>query len=322
MSEVTVDALSEICASMRVESAMFMRLEASAPWGVRSPSRAGFKLVLVVSGSCELASRTSASPIVLRSGDVFIALDDTPFEMYDRPGSPILTCAETTAVQVGDLIRIGGGGAVSSFISGCFEIGDQRATPLMTLLPPLLLLRATEGANRVIKNILEILAHETARRDMGSHAAIARLFELLFIQAVRVHCEQHALPETGWLAASSDANLKHAIHAIHNNLGHDWTLESLAKIAGMSRSAFAARFKQKTGQTALDYLIRWRMHKAAHLLRHSGQSLHEIANRVGYQSDAAFNRVFKREIGVNPGEFRRTGRKQAEANDTADDFVM
>jgi AraC-like DNA-binding protein len=92
---------------------------------------------------------------------------------------------------------------------------------------------------------------------------------------------------------------------MHRDLANDWTLESLAKISGMSRSAFAARFKEKAGQTALDYLIRWRMHKAAHLIRRTDLSLNEIAEHIGYQSEAAFNRMFKREVGTTPGRFKR-----------------
>ena len=303
-----MDPLSEICASMRVQKALFTRVEASAPWGVRSPVHDGFKFALLVRGSCVLTTRANEAPITLRSGDVFIALDGSPYETYDAPGSALLDCAEVMARQIDDTIAIGGGGAASTFISGCFEIDAHDAAPLMSVLPSLLLLRAGEESNRAIEELLGMLARETARRNMGSDAMIARLFELLFIHAVRAYCEQQALPKTGWLAVTSDPHLKHAAHAMHSDLANEWTLDSLAKIAGMSRSAFAARFKEKAGQTALDYLIRWRMHKATHLIQRSELSLHEIANCIGYRSEAAFNRMFKREVGTTPGQFKRASR--------------
>ena len=276
-----MDPLSEICASMHVQKALFTRVEASAPWGVRSPVHDGFKFALLVRGSCVLTTRANEAPITLRSGDVFIALDGSPYETYDAPGSALLDCAEVMARQIDDTIAIGGGGAASTFISGCFEIDAHDAAPLMSVLPSLLLLRAGEESNRAIEELLGMLARETARRNMGSDAMIARLFELLFIHAVRAYCEQQAMPKTGWLAVTSDPHLKHAAHAMHSDLANEWTLDSLAKIAGMSRSAFAARFKEKAGQTALDYLIDGD-DKATHLIQRGELSLHESANCIGY----------------------------------------
>ncbi|HZV64048.1 MAG TPA: AraC family transcriptional regulator [Telluria sp.] len=303
-----MDPLSEICASMRVEKALFTRVEATSPWGVRSPAQHGFKLALLVRGSCVLTTRASATPITLRGGDVFIALDGTAYEIYDMAGSALHDCAEVMAALIDDTIVIGGGGAASTLISGCFELDAHDAAPLMSVLPSMLLLRAGEESNRAIEDLLVMLARETARREMGSDATIARLFELLFIHAVRACSEQQALPTTGWLAVTADPHLKHAARAMHRDLAHEWTLESLAKVAGMSRSAFAARFKEKAGQTALDYLIRWRMHKAAHLIRRGDLSLNEVAEHIGYQSEAAFNRMFKREVGTTPGRFKRASR--------------
>lgn len=294
---------------MCIEKALFTRVEATSPWGVKSPAQHGFKFALLVRGSCVLTTQSSATPITLRSGDVFIALDGTSYEIYDGPGSALLDCAEVMAALVDDTIVIGGSGAASTLISGCFEIDAYDAAPLMSVLPSMLLLRAGEESNRSIEELLGMLARETARREMGSDATIARLFELLFIHAVRAYNEQQAPPTTGWLAVTADPHLKHAARAMHRDLANEWTLESLAKIAGMSRSSFAVRFKEKAGQTALDYLIRWRMHKAAHLIQRSELSLNEIAAQIGYQSEAAFNRMFKREVGTTPGRFKRANRR-------------
>jgi len=301
-----MDPLTEICASMRVEKAMFTRVEATAPWGISSPGERGVKFVLVVRGTSTLTMPDGPAPIVLRGGDVFITLSETPYEIYDEPGSRLLDCAEVLATQVDDTMVVGGGGAPTTFISGAFHIDDPDARPLFSVMPRFLLLRAEEERTRAFESVLDMLSRETGRRAMGFEAMIGRLFELLFIHAVRAYADQEtAIPKRGWLGAISDAQLRDAVRAMHGDLAHDWTLESLAKQAGMSRSAFTARFKQSVGQTPLDYLTRWRMHRATQLLQRDGLSLAEIGRSVGYRSEAAFNRTFKRAIGATPGQYRR-----------------
>jgi AraC-like DNA-binding protein len=137
---------------------------------------------------------------------------------------------------------------------------------------------------------------------------VSRLYEALFIYAVRAYASSCIAPHGGWLAAISDKYLGEVVKAMHASMKENWSLESLAQRAGMSRSAFAARFKLVVGQTPLEYLTHWRMYKAGMLMRKHGTSLSEVAHAVGYESESAFNRVFKRSMGVTPGEFRRSHR--------------
>jgi AraC-like DNA-binding protein len=147
-----------------------------------------------------------------------------------------------------------------------------------------------------------------AEQQPGSEVAANRLAEVLFIQAIRAHLASGAdCRNPGWLRAIFDPQVGAAIGAIHENVNRPWTVEALAESAGMSRSAFALRFKELLGQTPLDYLTEWRMQKAVQLLEHKDKKLFEIARSVGYESDAAFSKAFKRVLGLTPGEHRRKG---------------
>lgn len=140
---------------------------------------------------------------------------------------------------------------------------------------------------------------------IGSDAVIGRLFELLFVHAIRAHASQTPTATRSWLAAISDRNLGPVIRSMHASLDEGWTVESLARLAGMSRSAFAARFKNVVGEAPLEYLTRWRIHKAIQMLRSGQHSLSAISANIGYESEASLNRVFKRAVGMTPGAFRR-----------------
>ena len=297
--------IAEICASLGVRKALFTRIDASAPWGWTSSGEKVVKFVLVVRGAGILALSTAAAPIALRAGDVFIMLDDTPYAMFDHESSAMVDCVDVEKSRVGNHIEVGGGGALTTFVSGFFETSALQAKPLFSVLPNFLLLKSEEGRTRSFEAVLDLLATETSQPGLGSEAMISHLFKLMFIHAIRAYSDQNDIPKRGWLGAISDRMLAGVSMAMHEDLANDWTLESLARRAGMSRSAFASRFKSIVGQTPLDYLAEWRMHKAAALLQSSDFSLSEIAQAVGYQSDAAFNRMYKRITGTTPGLFRR-----------------
>ena len=153
--------------------------------------------------------------------------------------------------------------------------------------------------------MLDLLAAETTQPGIGSAWLISHLYESLFLYAVRAYASSHAAPQKGWLAAMSDRHLSKAIEAMHSGLDESWSVESLAREARMSRSAFALKFKAILGKTPLGYLTQWRMYRAAALLRANNTSLSEVAAAVGYQSEISFSRVFRREMGLAPREYRR-----------------
>ncbi len=299
-----MDPLSDILAGLRIRTAQFTRMDAGAPWGVRSPGDRGVNFVLVVRGSAVLTS-PGLSPISLGSGDVFIKLSDTPYNLYDHEASTLIDCIEVEKERVGNHIRIGGAGPLTTFISGAFELGGEEARPLLRALPPLLHLKLDQHRTAAFQSVLEMLALETASPGMGAEVVVSRLFELLFVHAIRAYSTQPGGPTHGWLAAFADRHLARALEAMHGAPAQAWTVESLARSAGMSRSGFAARFKAVVGQSPLEYLTRWRMYCASRLLQRGNATLPEVAGQVGYESVAAFNRVFRREFEMAPGAFRK-----------------
>lgn len=299
-----MDPLTDILSGLDIRRAMFTRLEATAPWGFDSSGEPFVKFVLLVRGSAILKTAASPAPIALHSGDVFIMLQDQPYQIYDHENSVTTDCVDIEKLRIGNKIEVGGGGALTSFISGFFELDTHTAKPLLKVLPSLLHLKLDKDRGLAFQSVLEMLAIETEAPGLGSETVISRLFELLFVHAIRAYSAQPGGPTRGWLAGNADRHLTLALAAMHDDPAHEWTVESLARTAGMSRSAFAARFKSIVGQTPLDYLTQWRMYCAARLLRNSSMALAEISRRVGYESVAAFNRVFKREAAVTPGAFR------------------
>ncbi|WP_228894772.1 AraC family transcriptional regulator [Pseudoduganella aquatica] len=302
-----MDPLTDILSGLRIRQANFTRMDASAPWGVNSPGEGGVNFVLLVRGSAILSTPGSPQPIALRSGDVFIKLDDSPYRLVDREDSALIDCVEVEKLRVGNHIQVGGGGAVTTFISGWFALDALEAGPLMRVLPPLLCLKLDQHRSLAFQSVLEMLALETESPGMGAEAVVSRLFELLFVHAIRAYSMQPGGPTRGWLGAIADRNLALALEAMHGAPAQDWTVESLARTAGMSRSGFAARFKTVVGQSPLDYLTQWRMHCATRLLQQGNAALSEVARQVGYESVAAFNRVFRRETAMTPGAFRKVG---------------
>jgi AraC-like DNA-binding protein len=202
------------------------------------------------------------------------------------------------------VLKHGGGGPETDLICGAFDFRRPYGTTLLGSLPEWLHIRASETAEWV-ESTIRLLSAETRRADEGTGAVIARLTEILFVQAVRAWLRGRPDAATGWLGALREPAIGRALQLIHQMPERAWTVASLAAEVGMSRSPFASRFTALVGTSPLAYLARWRMHVAADLLEGSTMSMSEIAERVGYASEAAFGRGFKKEFGVSPGAFRR-----------------
>jgi AraC-like DNA-binding protein len=297
-----MDPLSDVIAGMNIRGAQFTRLEATAPWGWASRGDPVVKFVLVVRGSAVLTTSAHPEPIRLCG----IMFDADPYRMFDDEASQTIDCVEVEKLRVGNRIEVGGGGALTSFVSGFFHVDTDEVRPLLSVLPKLLHLKLDQSRSLAFQSVLELLALETERPGLGSEAVVSRLFELLFVHALRAYSAQPQELARGWLAALSDRQLALSLEAMHANFAANWTVEGLARTAGMSRSAFASRFKSVVGQAPLEYLTAWRVHRAVRLLQQRNVSISEVAERVGYESVAAFSRIFKRETGLAPGAFRRT----------------
>jgi AraC-like DNA-binding protein len=301
---------------MRVQDALYARLEATAPWGLstrRGDATARFGLV--VRGGCWLTlddASVRQAPVALAAGDCFVIPHGLAYSLRDEAKSATVNCVDVVRSNLGGVVSIGGGGdgsgdgPATSIVSGWFSFDPVGAQPLLDLLPPLLHIRMEHERTQLLQSSLQLLAMETAQRRLGFGLIVSRLADIIFMQAVRAHIETlDAETETGWLAALSDRRIGAALNLLHKDVASHWTVDAMASAAGMSRSAFALRFRQKVGQTPLEYLTRWRMFRAGHLLRHTDTPLIEVAGSVGYESEASFNKAFKRSTGAAPGAYRR-----------------
>jgi AraC-like DNA-binding protein len=187
-------------------------------------------------------------------------------------------------------------------------------------LPSFILIKSDQALMLALHITMQALASEMAEQAPGSEVVATRLAEVLFIQVLRAHIASGPKRNKGWLRAIFDPQIGTALSAIHNRVNTPWTVESLAEAAGMSRSAFAARFKELLGQTPLEYVTGWRMQKAMHLLQQRDKKLLDVARSVGYESDAAFSKAFKRVVGASPGEYLKRGFEGHGSAGMAEDF--
>lgn len=302
-----MDPLDDVFAAMRVQSAVYARLETTAPWGLTLTGGESARFGLVVRGGCWLSVEGVAQPIALTAGDCYVLAHGTQYILRDELRTPTVSCLQVVRDRIGGVVELGGGGAPATIITGWFSFDALSARPLMELMPPVLLARMDQDRTQILQATLQLLAIETGEPGLGSNLVVSRLADILFVQAIRAHVAADGASSVGWLAALSDRRLGVALRAMHRDLAHPWTVERLAAACNMSRSAFAARFRLRVGESPLEYLTRWRMFRAGCLLRQSDKPIGQIAALVGYESEAAFNKAFKREVGCAPGAYRRGG---------------
>lgn len=310
-----MDPLDEVFSAMRVENALYARLEATAPWGLSTQRGQTSRFGLVLRGGCWLTldDEPDPTPIALSAGDCFVIPRGRPYSLRDDMKSATVNCVDIVRSNVGGVVPLGGGGASTTVVSGWFVFDNDGARPLLELLPPLLHIRMDQDRTHLLQSTLQLLAMETTQRGLGSGLVVSRLADIIFVQTVRAYIDTlDPDSDTGWLAALSDRRIGRALQLLHKDIAADWTVEGLATAVGMSRSAFALRFKEKVGQSPLDYVTRWRMFRAGHLLRSTDKTLAEIASSVGYESEAAFNKAFKRSVGAAPGAYRRGSKVDGE----------
>jgi AraC-like DNA-binding protein len=306
--------LSQVLGSIRIEKAECTRLEATSPWGFRSSGLKGKRVlfVFVVGGSAFLKFEGAPEATPLSGGDLLIMFDDHPFSMADHSCSRIVDSSEVRKLRANGVARYGGGGPVTTLMFARFSMNTLEALPIRSILPKPLYLSLSLDRSHAIQSVLDLLAAETAEPGMASSFMISRLYESLLVYAIRAYASSTAAPQAGWLAAISDNHLSRAIQAMYSGIRKNWSVESLAREARMSRSAFASRFKRVLGQSPLAYLTRWRLHKAGAMIRSSDTSLIEVATAVGYESEGSLSRAFKRELGVSPNGYRRMHAQETE----------
>jgi AraC-like DNA-binding protein len=314
-----MDPITDIFRTMHVTAFGLHRLEATAPWGVKQgnavkvhvrpsgktmPPADLAHFAMLSRGNCWLSVEGIEEPIPLTGGDCFLLARGTSIVLRDNPRTrPKWTFREIGARANGNVALCGGGGAPTTIVCGSLSFDEASLKPITQLLPNFILMKADQARTLALHNTVQALASEMAEQAPGSEVVATRLAEVLVIQLLRAHIASGSSRSKGWLRAVFDPQLGSALSALHDKVNAQWTVESLAESAGMSRSAFAARFKELLGQTPLEYVTEWRMQKAIQLLGQRNKKLIDVARSVGYESDAAFSKAFKRVVGANPGEY-------------------
>jgi AraC-like DNA-binding protein len=307
-----MDVLTDVLQTVRVSSVCYGRVELAAPWGMRVGKSEAAAFHVLLHGNAWLEVEGLGEPVALSSGDLFALPHGHAHVLRDALDTPARALEELIScspASVGATMKVGGSGAPSTLVCGAFQFEDRRNNPLLGVLPPLVLIRGEDGrAVRWLEPTLQFMACEAASDRPGAMTVVSRLADILFIQMVRGYLAATPEGHRGWLRALSEPQIGAALGLIHENPQQAWTVGNLASRVGMSRSTFAGRFAELVGEPPLHYVTRWRMQKAASLLREGSATLADIADRVGYESEAAFSKAFKRWVGVAPGAYRKSAR--------------
>jgi AraC-like DNA-binding protein len=248
---------------------------------------------------------------LLQAGDLALVPHGKGHQLASEPGMEGARLFELPREQLSEryeILRLGGGGAGATAVCGVFQFDHPAARQLVALLPIVIAVEAWNSPHMDwIQSTLRMMAAEARELRPGGETVITRLADILVIHAIRSWIAQDPAAQTGWLGALQDKQIGRIISLIHREPARAWTLESLAGQAAMSRSAFAARFTELVGEPAMHYVTRWRMNTALTWLREEKASVGDLSRRLGYESEAAFSRAFKRYNGVSPGAARRSG---------------
>jgi AraC-like DNA-binding protein len=299
-----MDPLSDLLSLLKprslVSGGVGMRRDMAIQW----PRHEGIKCYAVVSGQCWLSVEGVTDPVLLTAGDCYLL----------PPGPPFCLAIDLSVRPVDfGLLRIAGGLGVdisSSDDGGCYLVGGHfqltggHADMLLGSLPPIVHIRK-ESDKTAMRWSLERMTEEVRNPQPGGSLITQQLAYMMLVQALRLHLAHGARAGVGWLFALADKQLSAALTCMHDDPGHSWTLQKLAVSIGMSRSTFALRFKQTVGSSPMEYLTRWRMLLACDRLKNSGDSIPNIATSLGYESESAFSKAFKRVIGCSPRQHSR-----------------
>jgi AraC-like DNA-binding protein len=302
------DVLADVLDSLRMRGRIFCRCELSAPWALGFASGDFSHFHVIERGTCWLRLQGKPDAIALEEGELLLVTRGHAYQLSDAPRTPPIPLADLVGKSQGGLravLRHGGGGDASDLICGSFEFESTHAKSFLTVLPEWIRVKKDERqGNAWLDATMGFLTHETRRRDMGAATITTSLIAVLFVEAIRTWLKEQPPGTAGWLGALRDSSIGAALGLIHQAPEKRWTVPALSAAVGSSRSPFAAKFTALVGQSPMAYLKRWRLQLGATLLRHQGLPLSSAAERVGYESAAAFSRAFTREFGMSPGRYR------------------
>lgn len=315
-----MDALSQTLGVVHLVGAIFINARFTAPWCYQSPRADSVAPLLepdaqrvvifhlITEGECYV-ELDKQPPLLLTAGDVVIFPQGDAHRMSSQPGLAPAKGGRLAAVlsRRPRQLNYGGGGPATRLVCGYQACDTRLAGMLLAGLPPLVKVnvRGSSAGIWLESSVRYALAEARSPRPGGA-GVLAKLAEVLFIEVLRLYMSEQSEGRTGWLAGVRDRIVGAALNSLHKSPAQAWTLEELARAAGTSRSVLAQRFQQLVCSSPMQYLAQWRMQLAANLLRRSNASLAHIAEQVGYQTDTAFSRAFRREFGCPPAAWRRS----------------
>lgn len=325
-----MDLLSEMLKELRLVSGFFLQAEFFTPWCVNStPDKADLQRMapdaehvilfhLLTEGSCSIKLQGGSESWQLNAGDVIILprgeahLIGSDLHLAPVRAASLMKPAGTDGMRC---ISYGGAGTRTRFICG-FLSGDPRlCRPLLESLPSIVIVPLCDPEKiSWVTETMRFAARESGSTGIGSSVILSRVAELIFAEALRRYTASLPDSQQGWLAGLRSPHVSRALSLLHARPAYPWTIEELSAQTGLSRAAFADRFQRLLGEPPLRYLTRWRLALAARQLRETQEPLVRIAERVGYDSEASFNRAFKREFGAPPASWRRRMKRAAPAD--------
>ncbi len=322
---MAADALSDVLKTVRLTGATFFDVVARAPWVAESPPRelilpkilpdAGHLIAyhVVTEGSC-FANILGEEPIALEAGEVIVFTKGDPHVLSSDPGmraepGTARRARRLSAANCRSSSTTAASGPVSAkFVCGYLACDARPFNPLLDNLPPVIKAGDPQGSDKGwLGQFIRLAMMESADKRAGGESVLAKLSELMFIEVIRRHLEALPPERAGWLAGLRDPFVGKTLSLMHARPAHNWTIEELAKEVGLSRSVLAERFADVVGMPPMTYLANWRMQIATGLLSGGSSNIAAVAAEIGYGSEAAFSRAFKKMMGVPPSVWRRRG---------------
>lgn len=318
---MSTDVLSDVLSAVRLTGAVYYDFELSSPWVAEAPpSRViaakvmpGAQRVIeyhVIARGSAWGNAIGQEPIRLREGDLIVFPQGDPHVLSSAPGmraEPAMPVAPYASAPLPWVYELGGGGPERArVVCGFLGCDDRPFNPLLTALPTTIHLSSgPTSATGWLGTLLNIAVKESGGARAGGENVLARVSELMFVEVIRRYIESLPATHSGWLSGLRDPVVGHALAALHGQPAEPWTVEQLARLVGLSRSVFAERFASMVGQAPMQYLALWRMQLASRMLI-EGRQVAAVASAVGYESEAAFSRAFKKLVGQAPATWRKS----------------
>lgn len=299
-----MDILNDVLKTLRLSSKVFLHAKFCEQWVIDiEPLNLQVSFHVIAHGDCWLHTKEAPTPTALHAGDLVVCLRNTPHYVtnsVELPPDDLPRNNPTTEETPGES---------TALICGQCEFLQYYWNPILEAMPNIMVIPTKDSAGSNLASVINLMVAEVESGGEGSNAIIDRLSDILFIEAIRKYIQLQDNKQ-GYIAALRDQRLCKALSSFHKQPARNWSVQTLSEAAGMSRSAFADKFKQMVDMSPIEYVTGWRMQHAYDELTSNGKSVTQITEDCGYQSEAAFRKAFKKQFGIGPGMVRRVAREE------------